>query len=71
MNKLYASYPSNNRVRKIKLSPAKDATKTFIGGLVIGTAIGCLAMYLILANVFIKQEMPIRHDAQTYNQYPR
>jgi len=44
-NKLYASYPSNNRIRKIKLSMAKNATKTFIGGLIVAT---------IIINIYIK-----------------
>jgi len=52
-NKLYANYPSNNKGRKITLSPAKDAKKTFMGGLVVGVIVCGIAMYLILANVYI------------------
>jgi len=34
------------RIRHIKLERAKDPTKTFVGGLVIGTIIALLTLYI-------------------------
>lgn len=50
-NKLYASFPSNNATRDIKLLPVKDPRKVFIGGLVIGVTLGVVIGYILLATL--------------------
>jgi len=36
----------NMRIRHIKLERSKDPLKTFVGGLLIGTIIGILTLYI-------------------------
>jgi hypothetical protein len=67
INEAYKDFPSNKLVKR-----ENNSTKTFIGGLVIGTFVGGLITWTIACHLFLslaKDDMPYRNDAQQYNQY--